>query len=55
MEYCIESVGMSKGVTVWFTGLPCSGKTTIADKLAQIIRERGKRLSAWMVILFEKA
>ncbi|MCK5671053.1 adenylyl-sulfate kinase, partial [Candidatus Bathyarchaeota archaeon] len=22
---------MSKGVTVWFTGLPCSGKTTIAD------------------------
>ena len=35
---------MSKGVTVWFTGLPCSGKTTIADKLAQILRERGKKV-----------
>lgn len=44
MEYCIESVGMSKGVTVWFTGLPCSGKTTIADKLAPILRERGKNV-----------
>jgi adenylylsulfate kinase len=31
---------MSKGVTVWFTGLPCSGKTTIADKLAEKLRER---------------
>lgn len=40
MEYYIESVGMSKGVTVWFTGLPCSGKTTIADKLAEKLRER---------------
>ena len=35
---------MGKGVTVWFTGLPCSGKTTIADKLAQILRERGKKV-----------
>ena len=33
-----------KGVTVWFTGLPCSGKTTIADKLAPILRERGKNV-----------
>jgi len=40
LEYYIESVGMSKGVTVWFTGLPCSGKTTIADKLAEKLRER---------------
>ncbi len=31
---------MSKGVTVWFTGLPCSGKTTIADKLAKVLREK---------------
>lgn len=44
MEYCIESVGMNKGVTVWFTGLPCSGKTTIADKLALIIKEKGKNV-----------
>ena len=33
-----------KGVTVWFTGLPCSGKTTIADKLETILRERGKKV-----------
>ena len=33
-----------KGVTVWFTGLPCSGKTTIADKLAPILRKRGKNV-----------
>ena len=44
MEYYIESVGMSKGVTVWFTGLPCSGKTTIADKLAKILKEKGKKV-----------
>jgi adenylylsulfate kinase len=35
---------MNKGVTVWFTGLPCSGKTTIADKLALIIKEKGKNV-----------
>ncbi len=44
MEYYIESVGMSKGVTVWFTGLPCSGKTTIADKLAEKLRERNLKV-----------
>lgn len=30
-----------KGFTVWFTGLPCSGKSTIADAIAQELRERG--------------
>ena len=30
-----------KGVTVWFTGLPCSGKTTIADELADILKKKG--------------
>jgi adenylylsulfate kinase len=44
LEYCIEGVGMSKGVTVWFTGLPCSGKTTIADKLAGILKEKGRKV-----------
>ena len=44
MEYYIESVGMSKGVTVWFTGLPCSGKTTIADKLATVLKEKGAKV-----------
>jgi adenylyl-sulfate kinase len=35
---------MSRGVTVWFTGLPCSGKTTIADRLVPIIRDKGKKV-----------
>jgi adenylylsulfate kinase len=29
------------GFTAWFTGLPCSGKTTIADGVADVLRERG--------------
>ncbi len=28
-----------KGVTLWFTGLPCSGKSAIADKLAGILKD----------------
>jgi len=35
---------MAKGVTVWFTGLPCSGKTTIADKVAQILKAQGRKV-----------
>ena len=35
---------MSKGVTVWFTGLPCSGKTTIADKVALNLKNRGLKV-----------
>ena len=35
---------MSKGVTVWFTGLPCSGKTTIADGVAEELRGHGYRV-----------
>jgi adenylyl-sulfate kinase len=31
----------SKGFTVWFTGLACSGKTTIADALVPILKEKG--------------
>lgn len=30
-----------KGVTVWFTGLSGAGKTTIAERLQQVLRERG--------------
>jgi len=33
-----------KGFTVWFTGLPCSGKTTIADRVAEVIRNNGHRV-----------
>ena len=30
-----------KGFTLWFTGLPCSGKSTIADSVAEELRQRG--------------
>jgi adenylylsulfate kinase len=33
-----------KGVALWFTGLPCSGKSAIADKLAAILKDRGYRV-----------
>ena len=33
-----------KGVTVWFTGLPCSGKTTIADRVAEILKKEGYKV-----------
>ncbi len=29
-----------KGVTVWFTGLPCCGKTTIAKKVCKILESK---------------
>jgi adenylyl-sulfate kinase len=32
------------GFTLWFTGLPCSGKSAIADRLAEIFKERGLRV-----------
>ncbi len=32
---------MKRGVTVWFTGLPCSGKTTIADRVYKILESKG--------------
>ena len=33
-----------KGFTLWFTGLPCSGKSAVADRVAGILRERGMRV-----------
>ncbi len=30
-----------KALTIWLTGLPCSGKTTLATQLAQSLCERG--------------
>ncbi len=35
---------MTKGVTIWFTGLPCSGKTTIADKVAESLKTQGHKV-----------
>ena len=31
---------MQRGTTIWFTGLPCSGKSTISLKLKEILEER---------------
>ena len=33
-----------KGFTLWFTGLPCSGKTTIADLVAENLKNHGLRV-----------
>jgi adenylylsulfate kinase len=33
-----------KGFTLWFTGLPCSGKSAVADRVAQILREQGRKV-----------
>ncbi len=30
-----------RGVTVWFTGLPCSGKTSIASELCRMLNRKG--------------
>jgi adenylylsulfate kinase len=30
-----------KGLTIWFTGLPCSGKSTLAKRVQGILLERG--------------
>ncbi len=35
---------VDRGVTVWFTGLPCCGKTTVANRVAEILRSRGYRV-----------
>jgi len=33
-----------KGAALWFTGLPCSGKSAIADRLAGILKDKGYRV-----------
>ncbi|MEU8587486.1 adenylyl-sulfate kinase [Streptomyces sp. NPDC048664] len=35
---------MRTGATVWLTGLPSAGKTTIAHELAGLLREEGRRV-----------
>jgi adenylyl-sulfate kinase len=36
---CQEQIGF----TLWFTGLPCSGKSAVADRVAEILKEKGLR------------
>ncbi len=33
-----------KGFTLWFTGLPCSGKSAVADRVAEILRDHNLRV-----------
>lgn len=33
-----------RGITIWLTGLPCAGKTTIANELSKILREKGYKV-----------
>lgn len=40
-----EKSGCSqKGFTLWFTGLPCSGKSVVADLVAGRLKDRGLRV-----------
>jgi adenylyl-sulfate kinase len=34
----------NKGCTLWFTGLPCSGKSTLAELLATELKRRGRNV-----------
>ena len=33
-----------KGFTLWFTGLPCSGKTVLADAVAAELKKRDMKV-----------
>ena len=33
-----------KGFTLWFTGLPCSGKSAVADQVAEILKKKGLKV-----------
>ncbi|MEA2005741.1 MAG: adenylyl-sulfate kinase [Acidobacteriota bacterium] len=33
-----------KGFTLWFTGLPCSGKSAVADRVADLLKEQGLKV-----------
>jgi len=35
---------MERGFTIWFTGLSCSGKTTVSQGVAEELRKRGLKI-----------
>ncbi|NVM56430.1 MAG: adenylyl-sulfate kinase, partial [Candidatus Helarchaeota archaeon] len=35
---------MQQGFTLWLTGLPCSGKTSVADLVAKELKQRGLKV-----------
>ena len=40
----MESLHSSRGAVIWFTGLPCSGKTTLAIHLKEKLASRALRI-----------
>lgn len=38
------TINQNKGCCLWFTGLPCAGKTTIANALAKILKDEGHKV-----------
>ena len=44
-----------KGFTAWFTGLPCSGKSAVADRVAELLKERGLKVERLDEISFARA
>lgn len=40
----MSRMGRERGVTVWLTGLPCSGKSSIAARVATELEARGRRV-----------
>ncbi|MCQ4575319.1 MAG: adenylyl-sulfate kinase [Candidatus Brocadiales bacterium] len=38
---------MAKGATVWFTGLPSSGKSTVAHNVEKLLREKGHKVEVF--------
>src|SRR2546425_1233823 len=39
-----RSENQGRGVALWFTGLPCSGKSTVSELVAQRLRSWGSRV-----------
>lgn len=44
MKDPVPDVREEEGFTVWLTGLPCSGKSTIAAKLVEHLRASGRKV-----------
>jgi adenylyl-sulfate kinase len=38
----MKKAASNKGFTIWFTGLPCAGKTTLANLVAAELQKRGR-------------
>ena len=46
-----------EGATLWFTGLPSSGKSTIAHRVETLLLDRGCRRMYWYThewLMFQK-